>query len=178
VLAATAADRDGNQVQLSWAEPAGQGSGWSYRLLLLDAGNTVVSSRGVSGTANLDATPPANQQVLRYRLEATSAAGLTVFSNVASVVRHVVVTIPTAFTPNGDGLNDVLEIKGRFLKNFNFTVFDRNGMVVFKATERTQTWDGRVRGVQAAPQVFPYQFEATDETGQRVVQRGTVTLLR
>jgi gliding motility-associated-like protein len=180
VLAAQALDRDGNQIGLTWAEPQGQGSGWSYQLILLDADNREVSRSSLSaGPFPVSApTPPADRQVLRYRLAATSAGGLTVFSNVAPVTRQLVFAIPTAFTPNGDGLNDVLEIKGRFLKTFNFTLFDRSGLVVFRATERSQTWDGRIRGVEAAPQVFPFQFETTDETGRRIVQRGTVTLLR
>ncbi|WP_165903614.1 gliding motility-associated C-terminal domain-containing protein [Hymenobacter gummosus] len=180
VLAALALDRDGNQIGLTWTEPQGQGSGWTYQLLLLDAEGREISRSAVSpGSFPVQApVPPADRQVLRYRLAATSTAGLTVFSNVASITRQLVFAIPTAFTPNGDGLNDVLEIKGRFLKSFSFTLFDRSGLVVFRATERSQTWDGRIRGVEAAPQVFPFQFETTDETGRRIVQRGTVTLLR
>ncbi|OON70278.1 gliding motility-associated C-terminal domain-containing protein [Hymenobacter sp. CRA2] len=180
VLAAEAADRDGNQVQVRWSAPAGQGSGWSYRLLLLDAGGQVLSTSSLNGSGApiLAPAPPNDRQVLRYRLEATSSTGLVVYSNVAQLVRQVVVTIPNAFTPNGDGLNDVLEIKGRFLTTFTFRLFDRNGLEVFRATDRTQTWNGKVRGVQAAPQVFSYQFTATDEAGQPVVRRGTVTILR
>ncbi|WP_165821973.1 gliding motility-associated C-terminal domain-containing protein [Hymenobacter edaphi] len=180
VLAAVATDREGNRIDLTWAEPAGQGSGWRYRLLLLDEAGQELSSSALSATAQpvQAPAPPADRQVLRYRLEATSAAGLVVFSNVVVVTRKLLVAIPTAFSPNGDGLNDVLEIKGRFLKAFSFTLYDRNGVEVFRATDRAQTWDGRIRGTLAAPQVFSYRFEAVDETGQRIVQRATVTLLR
>ncbi|KUG07477.1 gliding motility-associated C-terminal domain-containing protein [Solirubrum puertoriconensis] len=176
-LGAQAADADGNQVRLRWTEPSGQGTGWTYRLITLDANNRELRNQPVSGTAYLDTQPPTERQVLRYRLAATSN-GRTVYSNIAAVSRRVVVVVPNAFSPNADGLNDVLEVKGRFLSTFNFTIFDRNGVVVFRGTDRTQTWDGRVRGVVAAPQVFSFQFEAIDETGQRVVQHGTITLLR
>ncbi|WP_460577707.1 T9SS type B sorting domain-containing protein [Hymenobacter coalescens] len=180
VLAAQLSATDDNSISLTWTPPGGQGSGWTYRLLLLDAAGQELSSSPISATAFpvLAPTPPNNRQVLRYRLEATSGAGLKVFSNVVTLTRQLVVAIPSAFTPNGDGLNDVLEIKGRFLQAFTFTLLDRTGLEVFRATDRNQTWDGRVRGVQAAPQVFPYRFEAIDETGQRIVRRGTVTLLR
>ncbi|WP_171025487.1 T9SS type B sorting domain-containing protein [Hymenobacter jeollabukensis] len=180
VLAAVPTDREGNRIDLTWAEPAGQGSGWRYRLILLDEAGQELSSSALS-TATQPAqapAPPTDRQVLRYRLEATSAAGLVVFSNVATVTRKLLVIIPTAFSPNGDGLNDVLEIKGRFLKAFSLTLYDRNGVEVFRATDRAQTWDGRIRGALAAPQVFSYRFEAVDETGQRIIQRATVTLLR
>ncbi|MCC3156767.1 gliding motility-associated C-terminal domain-containing protein [Hymenobacter sp. 15J16-1T3B] len=180
VLGAAATDREGNRISLNFTEPAGQGSDWRYRLLLLDEAGQELSSSALSATAQpvQAPAPPADRQVLRYRLEATSAAGLVVFSNVAVVTRKLVVFIPTAFSPNGDGLNDVLEIKGRFLKSFTLKLYDRNGVEVFRATDRNQTWDGRIRGTLAAPQVFSYQFEATDEAGQRIVQRATVTLLR
>lgn len=180
VLAARATDRDGNFIDLNWAAPAGQGSGWRYRLILLDANNQEISSSPVSATTlpTQAPAPPQDRQILRYRLEATSSANLVVYSNVVTITRELTVIIPTAFTPNGDGLNDQLEIKGRFLKNFDFKVFDRNGLQVFHGTDRSQTWDGRIRGTLAAPQVFAYQFEATDEIGQRIVRRGTVTILR
>lgn len=173
-------DRNANLIDLLWTEPAGQGSGWRYRLQLLDAAGQELAGTALSATGGpvQAPAPPAERQVLRYRLQATSAAGLVVYSNVATVVRRLMVAIPTAFSPNGDGLNDQLEIKGRFLTTFNFRLFDRNGREVFRATDATQRWDGRIRGEQAAPQVFAFLFEATDETGQRIVQRGTVTLLR
>jgi gliding motility-associated-like protein len=179
-LAARAIDREGNEVELRWTEPAGQGTGWTYRLILLDAEGREISNRPLTGSAFtfLDAQTPADRQILRYRVAAISGTGRTVYSNVAVVTRRLVVVVPTAFTPNGDGRNDVLEVKGRFIRTFSFVILDRNGVQVFRTTDRTQRWDGRVNGTLAAPQVFTYRFEATDEAGQRVAQSGTVTLLR
>ncbi|WP_345226311.1 T9SS type B sorting domain-containing protein [Hymenobacter koreensis] len=181
VLEARSSDRDGNDIQLRWSAPTGQGSGWTYRLLLIDAQGRELVGTPLPATATdfVVSARPSDPQILRYRLEATAAGtGTKVFSNVAQVQRTVRIVVPTAFTPNGDGNNDILTVKGLFLTNLTFTIYDRNGVVVFRGTERNQGWDGRINGIQAAPQVFSYQVDVLDETGRRVTQRGTVTLLR
>jgi gliding motility-associated-like protein len=182
VLAAELVDFRGSSVRLSWSAlrgAPGTPESLTYRLLILNPDNSVLRSLPVSAGAYVDATPPANQQQVRYRLEVTGA-GLPApsYSNIASVTRRLEAFVPTAFTPNGDGLNDVLEVKGRFLKTYRFTVVDRNGQQVFQSTNPSQTWDGRVRNEPPVPGSFVWRFEAVDEAGQTVVQRGTVTILK
>ncbi|GGF14349.1 T9SS type B sorting domain-containing protein [Hymenobacter cavernae] len=182
VLTAQAADPLGNTATLSWSGLRGPdpNAPVSYRLLTLAADGTVLASRSVSGTTELDQQPASTRQVLRYRLEASGGlpAGTFSYSNVATVARRITVVLPTAFTPNGDGLNDVLEVKGRYLDKFTFVVVDRNGQEVFRGIDRTQTWDGRVRNNPPVPGTYAWRFEAVDETGQKVVQSGTITILR
>ncbi|WP_180754522.1 gliding motility-associated C-terminal domain-containing protein [Hymenobacter sp. DG01] len=172
---------DASTIRLSWTALRGPDATApvSYRVLVLSATNAVLSSRPVSGggLTYLDLQPPPDQQVVCYRIEATIGA-LVSYSNVATVARRVQVFVPTAFTPNGDGLNDVLELKGRYLENFRFVIIDRNGQPVFQATSRTQTWDGRIGTAAPVPGTYVWRFETTDQLGNRVVQSGTVTLLR
>ncbi|MCR5889682.1 gliding motility-associated C-terminal domain-containing protein [Hymenobacter sp. J193] len=149
-----------------------------YRLLLLAADGQVLRAQPVNGLETLDLTPPADRQVLRYRLEATTGSGTVSYSNLVTLVRPLRLVLPTAFTPNGDGLNDVLEVKGRFLTNYVLILRDRNGREVFRSTSRRETWDGRVNGAAPVPGVYVFRFEATDETGRVIVQNGSVTLLR
>ncbi|MDF7811155.1 gliding motility-associated C-terminal domain-containing protein [Hymenobacter sp. YC55] len=179
LLAAELVDFRGSSVRLTWSELRGA-TGLSYRLLVLNPDNSVLRSLPVaSGTTYVDAAPPATSQQVRYRLEITGASlpGPS-YSNIASVTRRLEAFVPTAFTPNGDGLNDVLEVKGRFLKTYRFTVVDRNGQEVFQSTNPSQTWDGRVRNQPPVPGSFVWRFEAIDEAGQLVVQRGTVTIVK
>ncbi|WP_167855193.1 gliding motility-associated C-terminal domain-containing protein [Hymenobacter wooponensis] len=185
VLSASSANAEGTLVRLSWSALRGPdpAAPVTYRVLVLSANNAVLSSISAGAALSLPALAPLlnqqDQQVLRYRVEATGG-GLASpsYSNVATVARAVKLFVPTAFTPNGDGLNDVLELRGRYLDNFRFVVIDRNGQEVFRATTRSQTWDGRIGTTAPVPGAYVWRFEANDQAGQHVVQQGTVTILR
>lgn len=182
LLTATAANDEGTTIRLDWTPLQGPATtpAPTYRVLTLAPDNAVLAATPVaSGLTYLDLSPPQDQQTVRYRIEATGA-GLTApsYSNVASVTRLVKLFVPTAFSPNGDGLNDVLELKGRFLDNFRFTIMDRNGQQVFQSTSRAQRWDGRVGNEKPVLGAYVWRYEATDSAGKRVVQHGTVTIVR
>lgn len=184
MLTAQAGDADGNSVRLTWTELRGPDPSVpvSYRLESIGVAGTVQDRGPVTGFEFIDQALLPDQLVLRYRLRAVAGGGLppgaVSYSNTVTVVRRYRLFVPTAFTPNGDGLNDVLEVKGRFPDQFLFVVVNRDGQEVFRGTDRTQRWDGRVRGNAPVPGAYVWRFEATDETGQRIVQHGTITILR
>jgi len=183
LLSAAPLDAEGTTVALSWTPFTGPNPTRpaTYVLQRLAADGTVRSNIPVSGSRYDDLLPPTDQQVLRYRLQIAGAglpSGTFSYSNVATVTRRLVLTIPTAFTPNGDGLNDVLEVKGRYLNNYTFTVYDRNGQVAFRGTQRADVWDGTVQG--HAPMQGPYvwRFQQQDEEGASFSATGSVTILK
>ncbi|AMR29163.1 hypothetical protein A0257_20075 [Hymenobacter psoromatis] len=185
LLAVAAADPDGLTAQLNWSAFRGPGSpaaGASYRVLTLAPDGTVLAtSAATTGLSYFDPTPPTDRQVLRYRIEASGAglpAGTVSYSNVATLVRQPRLVVPDAFTPNGDGLNDVLALKGRYLNNFSFVVIDKNGQEAFRATDRTQTWDGTIRGHAPVNGAYVWHLTLRDEVGQNFSQTGTVTILK
>ncbi|WP_151087804.1 T9SS type B sorting domain-containing protein [Hymenobacter baengnokdamensis] len=185
LLSVAAADPEGLTAQLSWSAFRGPGSpavGVSYRVISLAADGTVLTTSAPTTTLNyLDPAPPTDRQVLRYRIEASGGglpAGAVSYSNVASLARQPRVVVPNAFTPNGDGLNDVLELKGRYLSSFTFVVVDRDGQEVFRATDRSQTWDGTIRGHAPVNAAYVWRFTMREETGQDFSQTGTVTILK
>ncbi|TDN36465.1 gliding motility-associated C-terminal domain-containing protein [Hymenobacter sp. UV11] len=185
LLAVTAADPDGLTAQLNWSAFRGPGSpavGATYRVLTLAPDGTVLAtSAPLTGLSYLDPTPPTDRQVLRYRIEASGAglpAGTVSYSNVATLTRQPRLVVPNAFTPNGDGLNDVLELKGRYLNGFSFVVIDKNGQEAFRATDRTQTWDGTIRGHAPVNGAYVWRLTLRDEAGQNFSQTGTVTILK
>lgn len=87
--------------------------------------------------------------------------------------------LPTAFTPNGDGLNDLLRAKGISILNFRMEVYDRSGMRLFSSNEMENGWDGRYNGKECPAGVYTciITFEAAD-TGESRKFSGSFTLIR
>jgi gliding motility-associated-like protein len=86
--------------------------------------------------------------------------------------------LPTAFTPNGDGKNDLFKVLGGEFAQFNLKVFNRWGQVVFTTTERAKGWDGKVNGELQPAQVFVYILQGKLKNGKVVMKKGTVMLVR
>ncbi|MEO8591300.1 MAG: gliding motility-associated C-terminal domain-containing protein [Flavobacteriales bacterium] len=86
--------------------------------------------------------------------------------------------VPNTFTPNGDGNNDVLFVRGHAIKDLEFLVFDRWGEKVFETTDQTLGWDGSYKGKPVDPAVFVYHLTAYCIDGQRYFTKGNVTVIR
>jgi gliding motility-associated-like protein len=90
--------------------------------------------------------------------------------------------VPTAFSPNHDGLNDMFRIYGDCnIKTYRLQIFNRWGDKVFQSTDRYLGWSGYWLGVMQHPDVYLYQliYEYIDENGSSYFsnQSGTLTLL-
>jgi gliding motility-associated-like protein len=94
------------------------------------------------------ATYPVTQPGLYY-LDATTRCG-TIREDIVFTKGLCKVNIPNAFTPNGDGLNDVLKALGtEVVTNFNLKIFNRYGQLVFESKDKNIGWDGRFNGQRA-----------------------------
>jgi gliding motility-associated-like protein len=101
-------------------------------------------------------------------------------SQIISVPNNCYIAIPNAFTPNGDGLNDFLyPLNAWRATDLLFRVYNRYGQLVWETTDWTRKWDGTRSGnkVPAGTYVWMLQYTESD-TGKRVVQKGTTTLIR
>jgi len=87
--------------------------------------------------------------------------------------------VPTAFTPNHDGINDGFRplLHGSW-SSFRCTVYDRFGKLVFRTDDPREAWDGNIRGVPAPSGTFTWvcSFTLTGESIQ--TRKGTVVLIR
>lgn len=88
------------------------------------------------------------------------------------------VFIPNAFTPNGDGQNDVLFVRGTNLTDVYLTVYNRWGEMVFETNDINMGWDGYFRGELLNPDVYGYYLRCRCEGGEEYFEKGNVTLLR
>lgn len=90
------------------------------------------------------------------------------------------IAVPTAFTPNGDGLNDFLyPLNAYKATNLSFKVFNRLGQLVFSTTNWTDRWDGRVNGQPQPAGVYVWTLKYINiDTQKTVVLKGTTVLIR
>jgi gliding motility-associated-like protein len=86
--------------------------------------------------------------------------------------------LPNAFTPNGDGLNDVLEVKGLQLDGFEMSIYDRNGKLVEVMTDPSQGWDGSINGIAAPEGAYTYRLLFKSSEGHPAESSGQVLLIR
>ena len=89
------------------------------------------------------------------------------------------VFVPTVFTPNGDGLNDVIRPVAVGVQEIKyFRIFNRWGQMIFNTTINQKGWDGKIKGTPQGSNVFVWMVSAIDYTGKPIFLKGTVTLIR
>ncbi|MCB0790210.1 MAG: gliding motility-associated C-terminal domain-containing protein [Flavobacteriales bacterium] len=86
--------------------------------------------------------------------------------------------LPNAFSPNGDGSNEVLYVRGRYISSLELQIFDRWGEKVFETTDQSVGWDGTFNGEPVDPAVFVYHLRVTCADGQSRFFKGNITVVR
>ncbi len=104
-------------------------------------------------------------------------------ASVTIVVEEIVcgepdIYIPNAFTPNDDGENDVLLVRGNNIDKMYFAVYDRWGEKMFETSDQAKGWDGIYKGRECDPAVFVYYLEITCIGQETYFKKGNVTLIR
>ncbi len=115
-----------------------------------------------------------------FYLKATDAIGCfgtdTVFVKVLNGPAYYV---PNAFTPNGDGQNDIFRaIPVGFANTTYFRVFNRLGILMFETNQYLKGWDGTYNGKPQPAGVYVWTVAGTDKDFKKVALKGTVNLLR
>jgi len=88
--------------------------------------------------------------------------------------------IPDAFSPNGDGMNDVFMAKGQYVRSFEMYIFDRWGQEVFHTVDINEGWNGTIKGGLKVSQqdMYVYKILATDYKNKQHSYIGNITLIR
>jgi gliding motility-associated-like protein len=86
--------------------------------------------------------------------------------------------VPTAFSPNGDGLNDDFLLKGEGIVTYQLSIFNRWGEQVYISRSINDSWDGNFQGQPSPEGVYIWKLEARINSGTKVTRGGSLTLIR
>ena len=170
---------------------------WADDTLLWDGESTTLHAATVATTpvayswspaATLDyndiadpvATPTDTLNI--YTLTASSD-GCTRSASIVVRCREVVCgpplfTIPNAFTPNADGINDALCFNTEQLSEFSISIFNRWGETVYRSDDPTRCWDGTYNGTPCPQGVYTYSCLITCFGNHTNHLKGNITLIR
>ncbi len=131
-------------------------------------------------SAHTEASPTSSTT---YRLRMTDAGACPRTDMLRIIVQDITcgepnLFLPNAFSPNGDGENDVLYVRGRNIEKMTLRIFDRWGEKVFESHDPDNGWDGRYEGKLLDPDVYAYYLEITCTGGKEFFEKGNITLLR
>ena len=126
---------------------------------------------------NIDSNPYQNIQYI-VNASPNDPQNSMVYSNVAEIIFRSNVMFPNAFTPNGDGLNDIFIIESQYIQQINMRIFNRWGELIFQTEELDEGWDGTIKGEPAPMATYLYIVQLTDEMGISFVKKGELVLLR
>ncbi|MCZ2336992.1 MAG: gliding motility-associated C-terminal domain-containing protein [Chitinophagales bacterium] len=88
------------------------------------------------------------------------------------------VYLPNAFSPNGDGANDIFIARSHFIDEYELVIYNRWGQEVFRTTDKNQGWDGTFNGRALPPDSYAYYLKVICINAVDYRKRGNVTLIR
>ncbi len=123
------------------------------------------------------------EETTMYTVEVTGELGCVDFRSVEVTVvdlecREPFVFIPNAFTPNGDGENDVLFVRGSNVDEVFLTVYNRWGEKMFETNDKDIGWDGTFKNEQLPPDVYGYYMQVKCFNGMEYFKKGNVSIIR
>jgi gliding motility-associated-like protein len=117
---------------------------------------------------------------VHYLLTVTTPEGCKDTASVnVSVIKNTAIFVPNAFTPNNDGLNDVIQPYLMGIKTlYYFTIYNRFGQKVFSTDQMNEGWDGKFKGRIIGNSNYVWILQALDVTGKVYNLKGTFVLVK
>lgn len=158
-------------------------------------GTSVTLTAEPKGDYNYNWTPPDNMtdpssQMTDVIINETTTFMVDITDGICLKTSHVEVKtfgfvceepfvyVPNAFTPNGDGENDILFVRSSVVEELVFRIYNRWGELVFETTDINRGWDGEFKGKPSDPDVYDYYLEGFCIDGQEMLIQGNITLIR
>ncbi|WP_089830967.1 T9SS type B sorting domain-containing protein [Chitinophaga filiformis] len=137
----------------------------------------------VEGLSCVDCASPVAQPMQRTTYVVTTVTGLNCIKEdrvTIYVDTRRYLFVPTAFTPNKDGVNDVLRVRAGGIAVFRMSIYNRWGNLIFSSSDLRKGWDGTYQNELQPNGVFVYMIEYAyyGAVDKLYLQKGTVTLIR
>ena len=131
------------------------------------------------GCTNCQVTTADPYETTVYTATLTDSVGCTGWDTVKVFVNFIeAIDVPTAFSPNGDGNNDILFVKGIGIESVKFSIYNRYGQKVFETDDQNIGWDGTFNGRDENSGVFAWLLEYQLVNGRTGLLKGNTTLIR
>lgn len=173
-------DSDEQNALLGWTPFTGFTDGVTeYVIEKYDSDLNVIESITVNAeTSYTDMLGDSEEQLLNYRVFAYSNTSLISVSNMVSYKIPAIVKIPSAFSPNGDGLNETLLVRGKFIDRIDVKIFNRWGNLIFQSSDLSVGWDGSLSDRDAPTGAYTYSITVVDPLGEEYQKTGIINLIR
>jgi gliding motility-associated-like protein len=146
----------------------------------IDNGTTwETPSSGSTGlTHTVSGLLPAQSVTLIARATTNSTCNALISDPVTGIADADNLFIPNSFTPNGDGINDVLQVYGSSVQTVKFVVFNQWGEKISESNDQANAWDGKHRGKLQPSGVYIYVCEIVLRNGEKLTKKGSINLIR
>ncbi|RYE24761.1 MAG: gliding motility-associated C-terminal domain-containing protein, partial [Sphingobacteriales bacterium] len=150
---------------------SGSAATWGYDLF--SNGAKVFGIAGLSGSSHTDSVAPG-----KYKVHVVNHWGCVADTFVDIPMNCEVADIPNAFSPNGDGVNDILYVRGANMKTMQLRIYNRWGQVVFETHDASIGWDGRFKGTESPIEAYAFVLSVVFNSGEVFEKQGNITLLK
>lgn len=171
-----------NAISLTWSAYQGWKNGVSNYIIEKYAqdGTLLQTFNAGTNTSYVDESADLDHQTFVYVVKAAAVdTGLgQAVSNKVFILKNPNLFHPTAFTPNGDNLNDHFTVLGQYVVGFQMSIFNRWGELLFNTTDINAGWDGTFKGKEMPEGTYTFIAYITDRAGRTFKRSGSVLLLR
>ncbi|MBX2843583.1 MAG: gliding motility-associated C-terminal domain-containing protein [Flammeovirgaceae bacterium] len=155
-----------------------------YTLEFLDEEGNIIGTSQDLDKNTLDFIDPVNledkilSRFYRIRVSFPRNTSFISYSNIVEIKEDIDVKLPDAFTPNGDGLNDIFKGHGFYIDTFNLKIYNRWGELLFESRNIEKGWDGTFNGVEAPAGAYTFIVSATNTLENILEKKGMFLLIR
>ncbi|MBO3697983.1 gliding motility-associated C-terminal domain-containing protein [Roseivirga sp. E12] len=150
-----------------------------YQILRRDVNPTFSQIATTALSTFVDTTIPQGTAEACYQIRYVDECGnISALSAEVCVIIEAKLGIPTAFTPNGDNINDFFSVTDGIYNDFQMLIYNRWGSLVFQTNSPTPGWNGMFEGTEAPSGSYSYRITFQNTDNSRVNRSGTFVLIR